>query len=77
MPAPEPASLELAPQRHVRLTARERAVLRRLVQHEDWRAAYRGGVRQRSAVRQRRRVLSQLGANDLRNLMRIMLELKL
>ena len=78
MPAPISGPVDFAPFVHQRLTAKEQAVLRRLLRRQGV-ASYRRGspVRARTALRQRRRMLNRLGVSDLRSLVHIVMELGL
>lgn len=79
MPTPDSGPYERVPFEIERLTAAERAVLRRLKHGERPRKLARGQSRrrQRTALRQRRELLDKLGGRDLRSLVQIVMELGL
>jgi hypothetical protein len=77
MPAPVSGPDDFAPFVYQRMTAREQAVLRRLKRRGGTATFRTGRVRERAALRQRRRVLSRLGIHDLRSLVHIVMELGL
>jgi hypothetical protein len=78
MPAPVSGPDDFSSLVFERLTAREQAVLRRLLRSQGS-ASFRrqSRVRQRAALRQRRRVLNRLGITDVRSLVHIVMELGL
>jgi hypothetical protein len=62
----------------LRFTPQELAALRRLVEGEQPRKRWRHrAIRDRAALRRRRRMLSKLGIHDLRNLAELLVQLEL
>jgi hypothetical protein len=77
MPAPSSGQEDFEPFVYQPMTSREEAVLRRLKRRPGTASFRPGRVRERVALRLRRRVLNRLARSDLRSLVHIVMELGL